>query len=162
MSPPINIRPAKIGDRDALLPLFQELNRHHAALQPGYFREVGGLPPALQLLEQGDEAQGLLVAEREGELVGYLVARVHDTPEDPLLVRRRRAHVEDMMVAATARRQGVGRALVEAAARLSRERGAKCVLLTVWQGNEGAEAFYRSIGFEPLSCVLELPLREDA
>lgn len=153
-----HIRPAVPSDRGALMPLFSELNQHHAAIQPGYFRVLEGVAPALQRLEDGDEDMALLVAEREGTLKGFVVVRVHDTPDNPLLVKRRRAHVEDMLVTAAARRQGIGRALVEAAAQWSRERGASRVLLTVWQDNDDAEAFYRDLGFGPLNRVLEREL----
>ena len=156
MIPEPHIRPASLADRDALVPLFCELNRHHAAIQPDYFREAEGIAPALRLMEDGREDIVLLVAQREGELVGFVVARVHDTPDDPLLVKRRRAQVEDMLVTSSARRQGVGRALVQAAVEWSRGRGASRVLLTVWQDNGGAEAFYRDLGFTPLNRVMEL------
>ena len=151
-----HIRPAAPADQDALVTLFCELNRHHAAIQPEYFREPEGLPMAVRQLEEGREDFVLLVAEREGALLGFVVVRVHDTPDDPLLVKRRRAHVEDMLVTSSARRQGVGRALVQAAVEWSRGRGACRVLLTVWQDNGGAEAFYRDLGFAPLNRVLEL------
>ena len=158
MNSELHIRPARSGDRQALLPLFQELNRHHASIQPDYFRRAEGLPPALQQLEAGRQDLALLVAERQEALLGFVVVRVHDTPDDPLLVKRRRAHVEDMMVTADARRQGVGRALVQGAARWSRQRGASRVLLTVWNDNGGAEAFYLDLGFRPLNRVLEMEL----
>ncbi len=153
-----HIRPATPADRDALLPLFRELDRHHAAIQPDYFREPEGLPPALRLLEDAPDDFALLVAERADALIGFVVARVHDTPDDPLLIKRRRGHVEDMLVTREARRQGTGKALVQAAAQWSRRRGASRLLLTVWQGNRGAEAFYRDLGFSSLSTVLEREL----
>lgn len=158
MTPDLHIRPADRGDRAALLELFAELNRHHETIQPDYFREAAGLPPVMQALERRPERQdlALLVADLDAALLGFVVIRIHETPNDPLLVPRRRAHVEDMLVTATARRQGVGRALVQEATRWSQERGAGRVLLTVWQGNQGAEAFYRSLGFRTLNRVMEL------
>lgn len=52
-----------------------------------------------------------------------------------------------MMVAAAWRRQGVGRALMDAAAAWARDAGAHKVALEVWPHNQAARALYRRMGF---------------
>jgi GNAT superfamily N-acetyltransferase len=58
------------------------------------------------------------------------------------------ALVENVVVAASARRQGVGTALMERALELARSAG--CYKVNLISGNErsGAHDFYRSLGFE--------------
>jgi GNAT superfamily N-acetyltransferase len=60
------------------------------------------------------------------------------------------ALVENVVVAASARRHGVGRALMERALDLARSAG--CYKVNLISGNErsGAHDFYRSLGFEPV------------
>jgi ribosomal protein S18 acetylase RimI-like enzyme len=73
-------------------------------------------------------------------------------------VQRRRAHVDNIVVAANQRRQGHGRALIDAAAQWARAKGAEEILLTVWSGNVDAERFYERLGFGRVSSVLGRPL----
>ncbi len=53
-----------------------------------------------------------------------------------------------VVVAAAARRQGIGRSLMEAATATSRDEGGECLTLEVRAGNEAAIALYRALGFE--------------
>ncbi len=55
--------------------------------------------------------------------------------------------LEDLYVRESARRAGVGRALVEASLERARSRGCKRIELDVNEGNEAALALYESCGF---------------
>ena len=87
-------------------------------------------------------------------LRGAVLVRIYDTPADPPMVPRRRAHVEALVVDRDHRRAGIGTALMVAAATWAREHGAVEVVLTVWAGNNGAEAFYESLGYGVVSRAL--------
>jgi ribosomal protein S18 acetylase RimI-like enzyme len=91
-------------------------------------------------------------------IVGAISVRAYDTPTDPTMVPRRRAHVEALVVDERHRRAGVGTALMAAATGWARERGAKEVVLTVWAGNAVAEAFYARLGYQVVSSALSKPL----
>ncbi|MEI6446331.1 MAG: GNAT family N-acetyltransferase [Actinomycetes bacterium] len=71
--------------------------------------------------------------------------------------------LEDLYVEPEARRSGLGRAVVEAAAGFARQRGCRRLELDVSEENEPALALYRSIGFSFKSdpardLLLRLPL----
>ncbi len=74
------------------------------------------------------------------------------------MVPRRRAHLETLVVAAAARRRGLGRRLVTAAGDWARAQGAVEMVLTTWAGNTAADAFYERLGYRVLSRVLHAPL----
>jgi ribosomal protein S18 acetylase RimI-like enzyme len=74
------------------------------------------------------------------------------------MVPRRRAHVEALVVDERHRRAGVGTALMDAANSWARERGAVEILLTVWDGNAAAEAFYQRLGYRVVSRALGKPI----
>ena len=57
------------------------------------------------------------------------------------------------------RGRGLGRDLMEAVIRHSRERGGRYVKLSVYDGNEQAVGFYRSLGFEICDDEQVLALR---
>ncbi len=99
----------------------------------------------------GSSAQLSAVAERGGRAVALVYARLADgAPEQ--------AHLYSMWVEPSARRAGVGRALVEAASAWARAAGARRLVLQVAQGNAGARRLYESLGFEGTGETA--PLRE--
>ncbi len=81
----------------------------------------------------------LFVAEGGGGLVGFAVGKT--------IAMVAEAELESVIVAAAARRAGVGRALCEAVVAWCREAGATTVELEVREGNSGARALYRGLGF---------------
>jgi GNAT superfamily N-acetyltransferase len=84
----------------------------------------------------------VLLAERGGAAVGYLMYHFGYWPADaaPSL------HVVDLFVRPVARRSGVGRSLMAAAAAVIRQRGGQRLLWTVWDQNLAAMAFYERLG----------------
>jgi diamine N-acetyltransferase len=149
------VRSATLADYPALCALWLQLDALHARVRPDYFR-VAAAPRPRRYLEEALASPGgtFLVAEIEGRVAGVVEVKVHDTPEDPLFAARRRAHVEDLVVDHARRRCGIGRLLMDAAVVWARGRAATDLVLTVWAGNEEAEAFYRRLGYEPLCHVL--------
>jgi ribosomal protein S18 acetylase RimI-like enzyme len=150
------IRPATEADYDALCELWREMDELHASLLPGYFRrprQPAKSPAELAKLLRA-VSETVRVAEVDGRVVALVHVQLYDTPPAETLTPRRRAHVETIVVAADARRHGLGRRLMAEAAAWGRERGAVELVLTVWAGNDAAEEFYRRLGFEPVNRVL--------
>ena len=156
------IRLAASSDYIALCALWKKVDALHARLWPGLFKDPPGRPRPQHHLDRAlqSTSEAILVAEApDGQVVGMVHVKVYDTPSHcPLSVQRRRGHVEDIVVDESHRRTGVGRALMERSAAWCREQGASQLLLTVWAGNQEAEAFYRRLGYEPVSQVLGFDL----
>ncbi len=95
-----------------------------------------------------------LVAEKDGEILGYCgFIYVLDEAEIP-----------NVCVSAEARRQGIGRALMEELVKTAEGLGITTMHLEVRQSNVAAQNLYRSIGFEEIGMrknFYELP-KEDA
>jgi len=85
-----------------------------------------------------------LVAERDGEVVGHLVADV--TPN----AGRDIGHIKDLAVRPDARGRGTGRALLRAGLARLWSAGATVVKLEVRESNEPARSLYATEGFEPV------------
>jgi ribosomal protein S18 acetylase RimI-like enzyme len=97
-----------------------------------------------------DEAITLTISDREGTL-GY----VHATYERGAI----EAFVDNLAVAAHARRRGIGRKLLNAAlAWAIEQRAAPQVALVVRDGNTNARALYESVGFSLLADGVHLRL----
>jgi ribosomal protein S18 acetylase RimI-like enzyme len=134
----------------------------HARLLPDYFR-VAALPGRSPVSSTTGSGVGpssvILVAEGRGQgALGYVSVNVVETPADPTMTPRRRAHVDAVVVDKAHRGAGVGTALMRAAADWARRREAVELVLTVWSDNEAAEALYRRLGYQPLARVMRQPL----
>jgi L-phenylalanine/L-methionine N-acetyltransferase len=108
----------------------------------GEWRSAGDERRYLKALRRYPHA-AVLVAEREdGTLVGRLSIGRDPHPAS--------THVADvgLMVAADARRQGVGTAMLEAAVDWAREAGVRKIELHVFPWNEAAIKLYDAFGFE--------------
>lgn len=94
--------------------------------------------------ELNDERALFLVAEEDGEVVGMVHAAVHvpSSASD-----ERAIELSGAVVRRDHRGRGVGRALVAEAVRFAREVGVGRVTLKVFARNEGARAFWESLGF---------------
>lgn len=82
----------------------------------------------------------LLVASLDGSLIGYVLGFCHDT----FYANGKVAWVEEIMVADSARRQGVGERLMEGFESWSKKQG--CVLCAL--ATRRASEFYTALGYE--------------
>ena len=139
----IEIRPARPEDASALVELGASIGREPQAwlLNTDGWRSVSEERRYLRALRRHPDA-AVFVADDEGSVVGRLsVAR------DPHSASR---HVADLglMVAASHRRRGIGRALLEQAEAWARAAGVLKLELHVFPWNEPAIRLYEEFGFE--------------
>jgi ribosomal protein S18 acetylase RimI-like enzyme len=127
--PPLTLRPAADRDVDAVLDLW-----HYAA-------ENASRPPdrrdaVLALLARDPHA--LIVAERDGVLVGSVIAGFDGW----------RHHLYRLAVHPAHRRGGVGRALLDAAEQRLRELGARRLDAMVLDGNDLGHRIWTAAGYQ--------------
>lgn len=70
------------------------------------------------------------------------------------------AELTELFVLATARRQGVGRALISHVETVAHKKGAKEMKLLTGLNNHVAQQFYRSVGYEDDALAMGKPLAE--
>ncbi len=158
---PLIIRPAVAADIDTLTVLYRRADDTAYRFLPGFFRPASEYERSGAEFEaqMADTDTALLVAEDERGVVGLVVAMMESSPPFDGFVLRRYANVADLAVDARAQREGVGTRLMAAAEAWARDHGADSVDLTVVEGNDGAAALYRSLGFKPRSHRLWKRLR---
>ena len=151
MSQEIVIRRATESDRDfvvALVPSLLEFGsplwRDAGALRSGFAAAL-----ARALSSQGHRATVLMAQTHNGALLGFISLKVVANIEGG-----ERGHVADLVVAESARRMGVGSALMKAGEAWARDRGFDLLSLDVWSTNDAALAFYRDLGY----CIDSLSL----
>ena len=126
------IRPAVPADRAALARLVKELNLHQGDPSE-HFSEA----TVDRDLFGPDAFLDALVAERDGDLVGYAFS--HDGYESGYAARG--IYLCDLYVVPHARRQKVGRALIAAVARRAQARGRTFLWWASRDWNVEAQAF---------------------
>ena len=131
------VRRATAADLDALAPLFDAYRCFYA--------QAPDLPRARDYLAER-MARGesvVLLAERDGAAAGF-------TQLYPVFSSVRTARtwlLNDLFVAEGARRSGVARSLLDAAATFARDDGAAGLMLETTRDNAPARALYRSAGW---------------
>jgi RimJ/RimL family protein N-acetyltransferase len=139
------VRPADPGDAEALTRLAEAVSAEPEAWlisADGEWRSVGDERRYLKAVRRYPHA-AVIVAERsDGAIVGRLSLARDSHPAS--------AHVADLglMVARDARRQGVGRALLEAALEWARDAGVRKLELHVFPWNGPAIQLYEHFGFQ--------------
>jgi ribosomal protein S18 acetylase RimI-like enzyme len=145
----ISVRPARPDDLPALGRLGALLLRTHYSFDARRFMAPGSDPEGGYAWFLGtqlrDKEVVILVAEREGAIVGYVYAGLE--PESWKELREASGFIHDVVVDDTGRRLGIASALVEAAADWLREKGAPRVILWTAEQNHGAQRLFSKLGF---------------
>lgn len=150
----MNIRLATAKDAALVARQYLQLTAEMAKLAPaviqpaaidqsGYFKDY---------IE--DANADVFLAETDGELLGFLLVAAATTQADPEVVFHRFGFVIDLYVTPTARKQGIGRALLAAAADWTRAHDGEFLQLNVLGQDVGARQFYQRLGFTPASLTL--------
>lgn len=135
------IRPATEADLPMLLALYAELHADDTPPPPdvarGAWRQIAG-----------QSGRTILVAECDGAVAGTV-----DCAVIPNLTRNARPFmlIENVVVAASVWRKGVGSALMDAALDLARETGCYKIQLLTNMRRGGAHVFYEANGFKPIA-----------
>jgi ribosomal protein S18 acetylase RimI-like enzyme len=148
----IRIRRATVLDLEGVYTLFDLADRLHRQAHPEIFREAADPQEIKAYLrsELRNSETAIFAAEEQGRLVGVVLAKLQQTSDNPLLVRRRYVSVENLVVAEECRQRGVGQALMEQVHRWAKAQDIHAVYLTVWEFNQSAQALYRKLGYEML------------
>lgn len=147
------------GDADAIADALVDSSIHHAQLEPARYRVLDRAVVAAAYRHGRQHPSGppedreTLVAELDGQVVGVIDVHVADPggAHKPL----RYGYVAELAVAAHARRQGAGAALLAAAEAWSRSRDCSYSVLDFNIHNVDADRFYgERMGYRPAGSIV--------
>jgi GNAT superfamily N-acetyltransferase len=129
----IALRPATIADAEPIAALFTD---------EGY--PVGGSAVQARLGRFGSEDSTVIVADHDGEILGFIALHLvprfeHDEP----IVR-----IAALVVDSSVRGRGIGGALMAEAERFGQDQGAAFVEVTAGHHRPGARHLYESLGYD--------------
>lgn len=163
----IVIRSPRKHDARRLADIHLQACRYYFGMDPAVFQvpdEEGLVEWFETFLENQSEDSGLsLVAEVGGELQGSLEARILEPEEAGRFqmlkeLRTRRLFVNSLEVDRNHWRSGVGTALMQAAERWGKERGATVALLDTYLKSPVSVPFYERLGYARHSGRFRKPL----
>jgi len=162
LNPAVNIRPATPTDASTIGRLGALLVREHHDFDPERFiaatsrtEDQYGWFLGTQLEEPNIV---ILVAERDGKVIGYTYSGVEGT--DYMSLRGPAGVMYDIVVDPDHRKQGVGRRLVEATLEALKSKGAPRVVLSTAERNAAAQRLFDRAGFR--RTMIEMTRELDA
>ena len=153
----MTILPANSTHIPGMIALLKQVGEVHHQIRPDLFR--GGAQKydeaALERL-LADKDRPILIAQADGQVVGYAFCVFQTIQNDPVLQDRKVLYVDDLCVDERCRGQGIATALYEQVCALAKESGCGAVTLNVWCGNGKAMAFYEKCGLKPQKIGMEM------
>ncbi|MGN6795042.1 MAG: GNAT family N-acetyltransferase [Streptosporangiaceae bacterium] len=160
----VNVRAARPGDGEGISRAWMSAASYYAGLDPEHFQ----IPTADGLAESWDSELGQdddgsleLVAEVDGQVIGWLSARIELPISSAAAQLTRepgwtRLVVDALVVHQDHWRQGAGTVLLEAAETWGRSRGARVARLDTYIGSPVSVPFYEErMGYERRSIVFQ-------
>jgi GNAT superfamily N-acetyltransferase len=158
MNDGVRVRPTGPDDVPAVAVLNRGIQALHAAGEPAVFRAPDAAAAAEFFRRQRERDEiVLLLAEVDGEPVGYLMAEELRRGGGPFTLPADVLYIHHIFVADAVRRCGMGRALIDAADAAARERGLSMLQLDHWAFNEAAGRFFAAQGFRAHNIRMRRP-----
>ena len=152
------IRRAAKQDVARILELLHQVNMVHYNLRPDLFK-----PHTTKYNEQeliallADDTKPVFVFDDEGVL-GYAFCQITEVRDHQLLQDIKTLYIDDICVDEAARGRHVGKSLYEYVREYAVSIGCNNITLNVWEGNDTALQFYRSMGMSVQKTTMEVKL----
>jgi ribosomal protein S18 acetylase RimI-like enzyme len=143
------IRRATPADAPILARLSAHVQSWHAAQYPEAFFPAPDPVALSQHFAKRLSDPGCVALLAGDPATGYALCQLQTRDLSIFSPPVRRLMVDQIAVAPEARRQGQGRALLQAARALARDWAVDEILLDTWEANHEAHAFFRAEGFHP-------------
>ena len=149
------IRKAEKRDIKGLTNLLHQVDAVHNGIRPDLFK---GETPKYneQELEVilNDESKPIFVYD-DGKVLAHAFCQIIEVKDHRLLQDIKTLYIDDICVDEVARGKHIGKALYEYVRDYSRSIGCYNITLNVWEGNDSALCFYKSMGMHVQKTGME-------
>lgn len=150
------VRFARKEDYEAINALRAPVCALHSNGYPALFKPVFAKDHQERVLKMmEDPEQDVLVAEENGQLLGFAMVEYIKREETNSIYAVHGAHIVEIGVDETSQGKGIGTALIQAVKDAAKVRGCRSVQLDVWEFNKSALRFYEKLGFVTLRRKME-------
>lgn len=152
------IRKACKSDIQRIIDLLHQVNMVHHVIRPDLFKPHTTKYNEQELEAMLDDSQKPIFVFDDGEVQGYAFCQVSEIMNDQLLEDIKTLYIDDICVDENARGKYIGKALYEYVRDYAKSIGCNNITLNVWEGNEPALRFYRSMGMQVQKTTMEICL----
>lgn len=149
------VRKADKGDINALIKLLYQADAVHNGIRPDLFKS--DTPKYdVQELEAiiSDDSKPIFVYD-DGGVVGHAFCQLIEVRNHRLLQDIKTLYIDDICVDEAVRGKHIGKALFEYVRDYAKSIGCYNITLNVWEGNDSASAFYKSMGMKVQKTGME-------
>jgi len=166
------VRRATISDIRGIIELLHQVNMVHHVLRPDLFK-----PNTTKYDEQelkalmGDDSRPVFVfdaeaprsnggmasarGQEESKILGHAFCLITEVRDDKLLQDIKTLYIDDICVDEAVRGKHIGQALYEYVRDYAKSIGCYNITLNVWEGNDPAYSFYKSMGMKVQKTGME-------
>lgn len=152
------IRKAEKQDVKALIALLYQADAVHNKIRPDLFKPNTPKYSEVELEAILEEADKPIFVFDDGEVRGHAFCQLSETRNHRLLEDKRTLYIDDICIDEKSRGQHIGQQLYEYVRDFARSQGCDNITLNVWEGNDGAMAFYRRMGLKVQKTGMEFTL----
>lgn len=152
------VRKANKNDVCRIIQLLHQVNMVHHVIRPDLFK-----PNTTKYDEQeleallNDENNPIFVYD-DGIVIGHAFCQVTEIRNHRLLQDIKTLYIDDICVDESARGKHVGKALYDFVLDYAKSIGCYNITLNVWEGNDSASRFYKSMGMQVQKTGMEIIL----
>ena len=152
------VRKACKDDIASIIRLLHQVNMVHHVIRPDLFK-----PHTTKYDEQeleallDDDTKPVFVYD-DGQVLGHAFCQLTEVSGHKLLCDVKTLYIDDICVDEAARGKHVGKALYEYVRDYARSIGCHNITLNVWEGNDAAFCFYKSMGMQVQKTGMEMIL----
>lgn len=152
------VRKAHLNDLEAISQLYIILFDGMANLVPDYLKPAEQERDFLLSVLRGENDMMVFVVEEEGEVKGFAIAQLQNTPPYSCMVQQRSVYLIDLVVDPNSRSKGYGKKLLDAVKDWGKSRLISFMELSVLARNKKAIELYQREGFEAYDFSMRMRL----
>lgn len=149
------VRKAEKRDIDAIIKLLHQVNMVHYEKRPDLFKPYTTKYDEQELEALLDDDSKPIFVYDDGEVLGHAFCQISEVKNHRLLQDAKTLYIDDICVEETARGRHIGQSLYEYVRDYARSIGCYNITLNVWEGNDSALSFYRSMGMQVQKTGME-------
>lgn len=153
-----NVRTATVDDAQVIASLGASIRQLHHAKRPDWFKPVDDNVIARMYRDRVlDPTDSAFLAEEDEMVLGFVIVEVHTGPETPLGWAQTTLSVDQIGLAPSQRRRGIGHELLDAVRHMATRVATRRIVVTTWDFNVDAHRFFEAEGFETEMRRMSLP-----
>lgn len=149
------IRKATENDIDGIMNLLLQVHRVHSTIRPDLFKQGETKYTEKELLKVlKDKNRPVFVYDDNG-IKGYAFCILEDFTKVHSLNAYKSLYIDDLCTDEKERGKGIAHKLYEFVKDYAKEQDCYNLTLNVWEGNDNAKRFYKSLGMTTQKTVME-------